>query len=244
MDIYVIILSILIIFFASCVQGAVGFAYALIAVPLLSFILPMKIIVPIIVISSFINNIIVAYSTRDFIDIGRIWLMILFGVLGIPLGVYALTTINPELLKLIVGILILINSILMIKGHTVKFKRVKLAYRVGFISGVLNGSVSISGPPIALFLNNEGYGKDEFRASFALYGIIANTLTIITFGFDGLLSKDMFSVLAINIVPLLLGSFLGLFISNKISNEYFKKIVLFLLVIISIVTIIDSLMLI
>ncbi|MBA5851564.1 MULTISPECIES: sulfite exporter TauE/SafE family protein [unclassified Clostridium] len=243
MDIYVVILSTLIIFFASSVQGAIGFGYALIAVSLLSFLLPMKIIVPVIVISSFINNMIVAYSTKNFIDIGRIWLMILFGALGIPLGVYALTTVNPELLKLVVGTLILINSIFMIKGYSIKFKRAKLAYSsVGFISGVLNGSVSISGPPIALFLNNEGYSKDEFRASFAVYGFIENILTIITLGFDGLLSKYMFSVLAINIIPLLLGSLLGIFISNKISNSHFKKIVLFFLIIISVVIIINSLM--
>ena len=242
MTTYVIILSILIIFFASAVQGAIGFAYALIAVPLLSLILPMKIIVPMIVISSFVNNIIVVYSTRKFIDIRRIWLMILFGVLGIPLGTYALNNVNPESLKLIVGILILINSIFMIKGYQIKFKRVKLAYGlVGFISGVLNGSVSISGPPIALFLNNEGYSKNEFRASFGLYASIINALTIVTFAFNNLLSKDMLSIFSINILPLLIGSFLGLFVSNKIPNKLFKKIVLFLLVIISITTIANAL---
>ncbi|MFA9399410.1 MAG: sulfite exporter TauE/SafE family protein [Clostridiaceae bacterium] len=243
MDIYIIIFSALIIFFASVVQGATSFGFALVAASLLTFLFPMKIVVPMVVICSFVNNIIVVYSTKHFINIRNVWLMILFGILGIPIGVFGLNTIDPELLKLIVGILILITSISMAKGYKIKFKRKNLSYGLtGFISGVLNGSVSISGPPIVLFLSNEGCDKNEFRANLALYALITNGLTIIVFAIDNLLSTDMVSIFAIIFLPLLLGSFLGLFISNKIPDKYFKKIVLFLLIIISIVTIIKSIL--
>lgn len=154
------------------------------------------------------------------------------------IGVYGLKNLNPELLKVIIGVLICITSISMAKGYKVKFKRVRSSYGItGFISGILNGSLSMSGPPIVLFLSNEGYDKNEFRANLAIYAMITNIITVIVFAFNDLLSTDMIHIIGTNILVLLLGSFIGINIASKIQDKYFKKIVLWLLTIVGIVTV-------
>ena len=45
----------------------------------------------------------------------------------------------------------------------ISINNIKLSYGIaGFISGVLNGSLSMSGPPIVLFFSNEGFDKNFY----------------------------------------------------------------------------------
>lgn len=239
-DIYIIFFSFLIIVIASLTQATVGFGFSLLAVPLLTFIIPMKTIVPLVVVYSFLLNIIVALSAREYIRVNKIWLMILFSIIGIPIGVYGLKSIDSEILKIIVGVLICITSLSMVKGYKVKFRRVKTSYGItGFISGMLNGSLSMSGPPIVLFFSNENYTKNEFRANLALYGVITNIITIFIFIYSKLLTEDMLGIIGINIIAIFFGSYLGIIISRKIYEYHFEKIVLVLLTIIGLVTVVN-----
>lgn len=239
---YIILITSLFVFIASIIQGIVGFGFALISVPLLSLILPLDIIVPIVVAGSLVTNCIIVYFTREHIRLKQIKTMIIFGLLGIPLGVYGLNKINPDVLKMIIGILIISTSIFMIKGIKVKFKNVKISYGIaGFISGFLKGCVSISGPPIVLFLSNEGYEKNEFKANLALYSTIINILTILMYIISGILKRNMVSTIGLNSLAIIVGSFIGLHISKKIDDKYFRTTVLILLILVGFLTIIKSL---
>lgn len=236
-----ILYSSIFIIIASMVQGSIGFGFALIAVPLLSLLLPLDTIVPVVVISSLIINIIIVLNSTQYLKINQINIMIIFGILGIPLGIYGLKNINPEILKRLIGIIITVTSIIIFKGIKIKFKNIKLSYGIaGFISGVLNGSLSMSGPPIVLFFSNEGFDKNELRANIALYGIITNIITTILFYFSGLLNEDIIGILSFNIFALFLGSFAGVYFSSKIKDKHFKSIVLILLMVVGFFTVIKS----
>ena len=223
---------------ASTVQGTVGFGFALIAVPLLSLLLPMKVVVPMIVCYSLVTNLMIVTTTINYVNLKRISVMIISGLIGIPIGVYGLKNLNPEILKGIIGIIIVITAIFMMKGYKIHFKRENLSFGItGFISGVLNGCLSMSGPPVVLFLSNQGYDKNEFRANLTFYAIITNIMAIMAYILNKLLTKDMVGILGINVITLLLGSYLGITISGKIKSNHFNKIIHFLLVIIGIVTV-------
>lgn len=232
-----------IVFLASIVQGSVGFGFALIAVPLLTFILPMKVIVPMVVVYSLITNIMVMITARRHIRLSQIWIMIFCGIAGIPMGILGLKHLSPEGLKVMLGLLICITAISMAKGYRVKFKRMKMAYGVtGFISGVLNGGLSMSGPPIVLFLSNEGYDKHAFRANLTAYATITNSITIVMFIWHGFLTVDMVSMMGSNIVALLAGSVVGIIVARKMEEKYFRKIVLMLLIALGAITIIKAIL--
>lgn len=223
------------------VQGSLGFGFAIISVPLLSLLLPLKTIVPVVVFSSLIINIIIVLNTKKHLKICQIKVMIIFGLLGIPLGVYGLKNLDPDLLKVIIGILIIVTSLIMVRGFKINFKSLKLSYGIaGFISGILNGSLSMSGPPIVLFLSNEGYDKNELRANIAFYGIVLNIITFIIFFINDLLTKDMLGILSFNIFALILGSFTGVYLASKIKDEHFRKLVLILLMFVGIITVLKS----
>src|SRR5690242_1647616 len=105
-EIIIILFGCLVIFTAGFVQGITGFGFALIAVPLLSKWLPLQSIVPMIVVFSLLTNILVILKIKQFIEIKRIWLLILSSIIVTPLGTYILLVIPPNLLKILVGIVI------------------------------------------------------------------------------------------------------------------------------------------
>jgi uncharacterized membrane protein YfcA len=147
-----------IIIFVSCfIQGITSFGFSLVAVPLLSMFLSLKVIVPLLVIFSFVLNSIILVKLKDYINFKEIYILILSAVIATPIGANILINVNERILQLMVGIIVVFSAILFKTGFKIKLKNEKLAYfPVGFMSGILNGSVSLSGPPIILFLTNQG----------------------------------------------------------------------------------------
>lgn len=230
------------IFLSATIQGMTGFGFALISVPVMSIFFPITTVIPIIVFYSLISNFTVIFKTLKFTDFKKISPMIITGIAGIPMGASILKTFNPADLKIAVGFIILFTSFVMLGGFKVRFKKEKVSYVVtGFVSGILNGSLSMSGPPIVLFLSNEGYDKNEFRANLALYSIVTNILTIFTFVITGIISKPIVKTGLIGVIPLIFGSYFGIFIAEKIDNNHFKKLILILLIIMGGVTVFRSL---
>jgi len=46
-------------------------------------------------------------------------------------------------------------------------------------------TTTLSGPPLALLLNNQGLARDEFRAAIALIRVAESSLTLVTYLFLG-----------------------------------------------------------
>lgn len=150
-----------IILIASLIQGITGFGFALVAVPLLSLFIPeIKDITPVIVIYSLITNIIIVYRSRKYVELKKIIPLIIFSIIATPLGTYILISFKVKTLKFIIGIIIIITALAMLKNFKIKIKNEKISYGIiGILSGILNGSTGLSGPPVVLFLTNQGEKK-------------------------------------------------------------------------------------
>ena len=157
------VIGFLTILISALIQGITGFGFALIAVPILSlFILP-KEVVPIIVVYGLVTNIMTIMKRRESIRVKELSLLIMAGMIGVPFGVYLLKVLPTNSIKLLAGIIIVLTAVAMVGGLRIKFKNEQFATGMaGFLSGLLNGSTSMSGPPIVLFYANKNVTKDVF----------------------------------------------------------------------------------
>ena len=222
----------LIILVSAIVQGATSFGFSLLALPLLGYFYDLKVIVPTLVIFSIVLNLIILIRIKLLPKIRPLLLLAFFAICSIPLGVKILIIVDEAILKKIVGILLITISILMFKGITIKLKHKNLSYILaGILSGVLNGAVSLSGPPIVVLLASDNKNKNEFRASLTFLFLLLNIVTIILFTKNGLFNnKEIINL--INFLPvMIIGTFMGIYLGNKIDDQNFKKIVLALLMI-------------
>ena len=237
-----LILGSIVIFTASFIQGITGFGFALIAVPLLSYFLPLKSIVPLVVLYSLATNLFILKETRNHIRLKDIRWVIIFGIIGIPFGVWILKTVDVNLLKTLAGFTIAITAAAMIKGFQMKFRNEVISSGVaGFLSGVLNGSISMSGPPVVIFLANKDAEKDVFRANLSLYGIITNLITIASFFISGLASPVIFKNFIFLFPGLVAGIMIGNLTVRKINETLFRKLILISIIAMGLTIVITSL---
>ena len=118
-------------------------------------------------------NLMVIYKTRGMSDSKVIWPLFASSLVGIIPGVYILKVIDPTLLKLCIGILILLVSFFMAANYVVTIKREKLAtVLVGIMSGFMGGATSLGGPPVVLFLMNQQQDKEAFRANLVRFFLL------------------------------------------------------------------------
>ncbi len=237
-----IILFSTIMMLAAIVQGITGFGFSLVAFPLLALILPVQVVTPILVLSSLILNVAVFKSVSG-VQLKGIRAMTLLAIISTPIGAYLLKVISPDVLKISVGVVITATALFLLKGYQIKFKRELLARSVtGFFSGLLNGTLSMSGPPIILYMSNQGAEKDKLRGSFSLFAMITNVFAIATLYFAGLINTTIFIRFAQLIPALMVGVFLGVIISRKVNEQLFRKITLYLLIAMGISTLVVALL--
>ena len=231
------------ILLASFVQGLTGFGFALIAVPLLSLFIPeTRNITPIIVIYGFITNIFIGYEARQYIDFRKIIPLIVLGIIATPIGTIMLIYFKVKTLKLIIGIVITMTAFLMLNQYKIKVKNEKLSYGVvGLLSGILNGSTGLSGPPIVLFLRNQDMDKDVFRANITFYLIATNIFAIILFSIEGIISRSVLHFTLLYFPALVIGVFAGIKISAKINETIFRKITIYLIALLGLYTVVATL---
>ncbi|MNN13317.1 Sulfite exporter TauE/SafE [compost metagenome] len=243
MDInYWIVPGVLIILLAGFVQGVTSFGFALISLPLLTLFLPLQQVVPLIVILSLLTNIAILFNCYKHVIIHRIGLLVLSGIAAVPLGSYLLIYVNEAVLKVFAGAFIALVAVFMLMGKTYPVRNEKLAFvSVGLASGLLNGSISLSGPPVALFLSNQGTDKQTFRANLTVYALILNVFTISTFLYNGLLNRAVASALSWMIPAMIVGVVLGIWTGSKINEKIFKRLVLVLIMVSGVWTIVTGL---
>lgn len=232
----------LIILIAAVAQGLTGFGFALIAVPLLSLILPLNQIVPIVVGLSLVSNLVMAWRLYKHVELKKIWLLIVFGFIGIPLGSYLLLALDAVILKMGVALFIISFAFLLLRKITFPIQNEYLAFpMVGLLSGILNGSISTSGPPLVLFLTNQGKDQQVFKANLSFYGTALNLATLVVFYFNGTLDSAVTSILLQMLVIMIVGTGVGMAVARWIDQQMFRKLVIYLLIASSISMIVGAL---
>lgn len=214
----------MIIAFSSFIQGVTSFGFSLIALPLLALILPFNEIVPLLVLFSLVLNLIMLSKLYKQVNLRLIFMLMLSGGVGIPIGIYLLNVVSPIILKQASGILIAIVAFILIKGKRFTLHRPERFYGpIGLLAGVLQGSLSLSGPPIVLFLSNQNVDKMTFRANLTAFFTMMNVISLPGFIFSGVVTDHVIK-LALSTMPLMvLGLIIGMHFVKYLNEEIFKK---------------------
>ena len=75
--------------------------------------------------------------------------------------------------------------------------------------GLLYGLTTISGPPLALFWNNQGLAKDDFKVALAIIRSIESVCALIAYAYLGLLTRESAALLPWIVPGVLIGFPLG-----------------------------------
>ncbi len=224
-----------IILFASFVRGFSGFGFSASSVSLLSFILPPKEIVPIILLLEIIASFLMIPSIWKKINWRFVFYLLLGVLIGTPFGVHLLSILKPEITHLIISITVLFFAVLLLRGYKNKKLNHNISkFFVGSIAGTVNGFGTLAGLPIALYFLIIAAEPAVIRASLAALFFFTDIYALILAYFNEILDYTVIyrTLPLIFIVPI--GVSLGTKFFAGSSKENYKRYVLYFLIIISI----------
>ena len=87
---------------------------------------------------------------------------------------------------------------------------------------------------------NEGTNKNDFRKTLTSFFLVLNLFSLPIFFMNGLLTNDIISKSVVNLPALGIGIFLGLKLGKKISEEYFRKMTIVLIILMGLMSTMSS----
>jgi uncharacterized membrane protein YfcA len=227
-----IILPSIVVLLASLIQGMTGAGYVILGLPLLALVYDPKMLVPVMTIHSAFLGLAILVQSRQHAEWWRVWRLLIGGVIGLPIGVYLLSVIDVDILRLTMGVIIISFALLLMGTAGWKVRHERVAHlSVGAASGVLNGLIAMSGPPIVLFLTNQAVDKGRLRASMTLFFFLQNLVTIPLFISKGLLGLPELRLSAYLFPALAIGTLLGLYLHRHIPEAIFRRVLLWIMLV-------------
>src|SRR5437867_2230687 len=218
---------ILITLLAATVNGALGYGFSSITVPVALLFYANRVLNPALVWVEVVLNAYVLWVNRTSIPHvwGRVVPLIVGLAPGVALGTALGHPVQPGWLKLATFIVLLALILLQAAG----FRRpIRDERRVGLLFGsglgVLYSVTTISGPPLAVMLSNQGLAKQDFRAGLGLVRLAESTFTAVAYYLAGMFSSESAGLLPYILPSLVVGIPLGVRIIRHVRPETFRRV--------------------
>src|SRR5437667_7758838 len=212
---------------AAFVNGALGYGFSSLTVPVALVFYTNRILNPALVVIEVFINLYVLFINRQ--SVPAVWrrvLPILIGLApGVALGSLLLASLHPGWIKF-VTYAVLLPLILVQAGGLRKPIRserlIGLPFGMGL--GFLYSVTTVSGPPLAILFNNQGLFYKEFRAGLGLIRVAESTLTAIVYYHLGLFAAESQSILWTIVPSVLVGIPLGAYLIRRLDAETFRRV--------------------
>lgn len=228
------------VFVASLVQINVGFGFALLSVPLMSLGLRTQ---DAVVISTFLGLLasgLQAWQGRGVARWDLVRRLTAASIIGIPVGLIVFKQLDPNLLKALLGVGVLIATYLLVRGVDLIHRGPGLEWSVGLLSGALASSLSTNGPPLVFALQGRKLPIDVFRSTINLVFVVSGAVTLSAFIVTDEVRSEAVTGMFLAVPAMALGIGLGLIIRPHINESRARTAVLFLLAIAGLVSILSA----
>jgi uncharacterized membrane protein YfcA len=212
---------------AATINGALGYGFSSITVPLALLFMANRVLNPALVLIEAPLNAYVLWVNRS--ALARVWrrlLPIVIGLLpGIVVGTMLVSRVSPDWLKVYTYAVLLPLILLQASGlrRPIQAERsVGLAFGAGV--GLLYSVTTISGPPLAIALNNQGLAKDEFRAALGFVRLAESSMTAVAYLTTGLFTSASTGLVPWIVPSVVIGVPAGARIIQQMRPETFRRL--------------------
>ena len=215
---------------AGIVTGLTGFGLALISTPILLFVYEPRTVIVLTTIFSIVINSAVVWDSWQ--KARRLALALLIPALfGIAAGVEVLSVINPDYVRLGVGVIVIFSALLLVRDIRLPGAGTRWGTLVaGSASGALSTSTGLAGPPIVLLLASRDLPKHEFRGTSALYFLPMSVIGLAVLAFRGLVEASEIPLGLLLIPAAIAGKVLGTALLARVSERAFRAVTLGLVI--------------
>lgn len=215
-----------ILFLSTLTRASLGFGDALVAMPLLSLVIDVKIATPLVaLVSLLIAGVIVWRDHRQIHFQSAGWLL-LASLAGIPVGLIYLKGVDERIVKGVLAVLILAFSLHGLRGGmSLTLTSDRAAPVFGFCAGVLGGAYNTPGPLVVAYGTMRRWPTDRFRATLQGYFLPATVLVVAGHYAAGLWGAPMWRYFLASLPVLAVSLLLGELLVRRIDRAKFIRLV-------------------
>jgi len=214
------------------VSGLAGFGTGLVALGFWLHVVNPVVAASLVVICSVVSQAQSLYILRRAVAWHRFWPFLIGGILGVPLGVFALRYIEPKTLKLFLGALLMAYTGLTLAcGHfpTTSWGGRVADGLVGFGGGALGGVAGLSGPLPTIWCSVRGWSADAQRGVYQTFNLTILATVFCTYLTQGILTEQVWGLALVCLPATILGAYLGIRMFGRVNDRQFRALVLWLL---------------
>jgi uncharacterized protein len=215
---------------AGAAQSLSGFGFSLLAVPMLATLLGPRHGVVLASCLGLIVSTLLLIRNHDHTRWPTAGRLLGGAVLGMPIGLLLLFGLNPSVLRATIAVAVLVAAFLIAREVQLPVHGPRAEVTAGLVSGALNTSTSMNGPPLVITLQGQGLAPDVFRATlsavFVASGVIANT----SFAVTGQIDHTVRVGILVGAPAALVGFVGGEMVFRRTDPRRFRTIVLTMLV--------------
>ena len=238
-----IALTISLIFFsAGLLQGVSGFGAALLAMPLLVLVLDVREAVTLSLLNGLIITLFMSVHLKRHLDWRKILPLVVGCLPGIYAGVTLLKRMNPAIMKVCLGVLIVAYALYCLTGR-IKTRKMSRgwAYVAGFATGTIGSAFSTGGPPTIIYTTLTGWNKDQIKATLSAFFLFTSVLSLGAHAASGLTTPHVLRLFGVSALPVLAGVFLGSQFSMRLATKTYLTIIYYLLIALGVMLIVSAL---
>ena len=215
-----------VLFLATLIRSAFGFGEALVAVPLLTLVVPVEVAAPVAVLASITVALIVVVQDWRQIHVRSASWLVLPTLLGIPLGLLLLKAVSEPVVKAVLAaVIISFSAYSLLGGKHRELTNDKFAWLFGFAAGVLGGAYGMNGPPLAIYGSLRGWSPQHFRATLQGYFLPASLAGMCGYGLAGLWTSTVNQYYLWSVPAVVLATFLGRWVNRRMASHQFLRYV-------------------
>jgi hypothetical protein len=217
------------IFAAYVVRGMSGFGAGLIAAPLLAFVLPVHVVVPLSGLLVFVLFVFLTIRDRHSVIWRELKLLAPPTVAGVIAGLFLFRSLDNRLLLIMLGSFLIVYASYMFAVHAFGLPQfrcsrrwaIPLGFTGAFFDTLFGGG---GGTLVVIYMHARGMGRMEFRATVATLWFIEMIARISGYGIAGYYTREVL-LLALFLLPVTwAGTWVGERLGNRVSTETFSRI--------------------
>ncbi len=151
---------------------------------------------------------------------------------GIPLGVAALSILNPAILKQgVAGFLILYGGFFTFRKNLPKLEQPAplIDATIGFLGGILGGAASLSGALPTMWCSMRPWPKSETRAVLQPFNVTVLGITAAIFAFKGVYTTELLIKLAITLPVAMVFAQIGIAVFKRLTDAQFRRLLILMM---------------
>jgi uncharacterized protein len=222
------------VFTAFVVRGISGFGAGMIAVPLLAFVIPLQLAVPLCSLLVFVLFVILVIRDRREIVWGELRLLLPPTIAGALAGLWLFAVLDNRMLVLMLGGFLVLYSIYMLAVGVLGLPQLRCSQRwalpVGFLGAFFDTLFGGGGGTlVVIYINARGIGRAGFRATVAALWFAEMVARIGGYAWAGFYDRGTV-LLFVLLLPLMwIATIVGEKLGNRVNSETFSRLLALML---------------